>query len=80
MRSELRKNRPENHTWTEVRLFSGFAQTFGASVSLALLLWMGIVRETLIAVSITFGLSVLSLLLWGGKSENLPFHWLRRNK
>ena len=64
--------------WSELRFFMGHAQMFGATVSLALLLWMGIVRETIIAVSTTFAITAMSLLLWGRKSGNVPFRWMKR--
>ena len=79
--AEMVESMPEqgkSTRWSELRFFMGHFQMFGATVSLALLLWMGIVRETIIAVSITFAVTTLSLLLWGRKSDNVPFRWMKR--
>jgi hypothetical protein len=50
--------------WAIVRIILGIAQMTGAVVSVAFLFRFGAARETLMAVSITMGVTVLSIILF----------------
>jgi hypothetical protein len=50
--------------WAIVRIMLGIAQMTGAVVSVVFLFRFGAARETLMAVSITMGVTVLSIILF----------------
>jgi hypothetical protein len=57
-------NSPTVVFWAVVRSLLGIAQMAGAVASLALLIRVGAAKEMMIALSVTMGITVLSILLF----------------
>ncbi len=55
--------------WAILRFALGIAQMFGAVFSITLLIQTGINKFSLIAVVATCALTIISILLFGGRSD-----------
>jgi len=62
--------------WAVVRICLGTLQTSGAILTVGLLLSTGVGVLTTATAAITLTATVISLLLWGGKSSSVPFGWM----
>jgi hypothetical protein len=61
---------PKQRMWALFRLTLGLAQMIGVGVSLCLLCELGMNDLSLGAVVVTCGLTVISVLLFGGRAPN----------
>jgi hypothetical protein len=58
---------PPERRWALLRLVLGFAQAFGASLGVTLLLQTGVTKGALLAVTLTGLCTTVSVLLFGGR-------------